>query len=368
MTVRGTENLYNLADSSGFEHIKVLRLHAVDDASLYYFARSLRRQQSTDLSLAVYQSDIGTLLGAETLQGMPLAGLTLVCMRNWSYYMLRALKVCSFPITLVGDFSRVELASLSSIPNLIRLDCESDTFSDEAANLLASHPMLRTLSIRAVQNLTPYGIQRIAEVPKLRRLSLYETDYLSSRMTADGTRAIAACKTLTDLRIPTSVTPLSEESLSALATSTSIKALELSVSPGLHHLACIASLEALTLTGKCLGSSALDVASARALAEMPRLRSLSIECANMVPGALATIVQGHSLRQLHLRNVNVTQDALCAIVDNHHLTTLTLHAIEISAEQITAMSFHPTLHKLQVDHTDYPLQRAPSGRQTGLSA
>ena len=362
LTVTGTDNLYALADSSGFEHIHQLRLFEVDDASLYYFARSLHLRPPTSalgLSLIAQQSDIGTVQGAYTLCAMPLARLTLTCLHNLNRHTVEALKVCRFPITLVGQFSNAELDNLARIPTLTTLNSASEKFSDEAASLLASHPALHTLSIRAFQNLSDNGIQRIASAPQLRHLSLYETDYMSTRMTDEGAWALASCKTLTYLRIQTSVTPLSEASFAALATSTSLETLDVSISPGVRHIGNMRSLNRLTLRGRCLGSGPLDVASARTLAQMPQLQSLSMECTEFAPRALALTVQDSHLRHLHLQQVPFTQDALTAIMGNHHLVSLTLQSVDISREQITALSFHTTLQNLRINYRDYAPQPAP---------
>jgi hypothetical protein len=270
---------------------------------------------------------------------------------------LAALARSRFPIEISGHFHRDKLVAILGIPTLTALHTNAMHIDEGVARLFSSHPALRTLTLGAVHRLCARSVDYIAGIRELRELHFEETLYPSNPVSYEAAAALGANPVLHTLRIRSTNAPLSDNSFCALSQSTSIKTLEVSVGPGMRHLGNMTSLEDLRLDGRCAAVPLIDVASARAIASLPYLQSLTISSCRFDDAAWPALLNGGYFQTLQLYNFPVPANAVTAILANTSVRELTIENGWNDPLMTAALINHPTLVKLTIDGVPYAVSR-----------
>ena len=355
LSLLGNDDLLNFINTQGFRHVKLLRLLGIDGAGLQHLGRHLLAHPRHDLTIDIAEGAYhGLEQGLMSLQGVPLAGLQLSTSVNEP--VCRSLMACAVPIALRGFFSRQELTAASRLTSLTKLATHSRYFDDDVATSFSSHTALQSLLLQASEEFTSAGVERIAQIETLRELSIQEGIYSAAPIDAAAAAALAANPCLELLRFHTSIQPFSEATLRALAASRSLKRIAISSGRGLHHLARIASLEHIKLSGRCDVPGVIDVTSARALAGMSTLRCFSVAAARFEGDGLFVMLRDCMAEALHLTDMPLDNVAVSGLLANVHVRELSLVNTGQTAEETAALSCHPTLTRLHIDYANVALR------------
>jgi hypothetical protein len=127
----------------------------------------------------------------------------------------------------------------------------------------------------------------------------------------------------------------------------------LAIGPGLHHLANIASLKGIKLSGRCAERHAIDFLSASCIANMSHLHAINIAGACFEGEGLCFLLGNSSVRDCHLADMPITPDAVQALLSNVNVRALTLVNAALTSEDKAALSHHPTLEHLSIDYVPH---------------
>jgi len=381
MTVSSSANLRAFAETRSFNHLHTLHIDHADNASLQHFvahfserfysglepiesATHAMRDTAPRTSDPVFGLTITMRYGQGDLTDaliklstLPLAGLRLNNIYPLETPALAALARSRFPIEISGRFDRDKLVALSAIPTLAALHTNAMHFDEAVARLFSSHPALHSLTLGAVHYLSARSVEYLAGIRGLRKLHFEETLYPSNPISYEAAIALGANPVLHTLRIRSSNSPLSDDSFFALSRTTGIKTLEVSVGPGMRHLGNMTTLENLSLDGRSATVPLINVASARAIASLPHLRSLTFSSCRFDDATWQALLDGSHFETLQLYNQPVPANAVTALLENTSVRELTIENGWNDPSLTAALANHPTLTKLTIDGVPYAFPR-----------
>lgn len=225
------------------------------------------------------------------------------------------------------------MLELHKMVNLRKLDVQCNPLTDIGLHALRSHPTLRVLNLRMVEELTDSAMESIASLPHLEIVDLVDVYKLTDR----GIESLCAARSLTCIQL--GVEAIDEDiAESTLFTDKSL--LALSYLPGLKNLSLISchhftddgmdrfsstapSIETLSLVnlGSITDRGIISVAM-----HLNNLERLNIAFTNVTARCAMALGNAHSLRQLQFGggDTDMTDEGLAKIVKANYLTDLFL--------------------------------------------
>ena len=364
VTLRGSKNASDFANSCEFQNIRRLSLIGVSTACLRHVTERLAANPRPELMMSVEKCEASLTHVLAGLSALPLASLSLDNYHPLSLIDVRMLIGCNFPLDLSTSFLYDGLLEAANIPNLRSLRVQLADVDDVIATWFSAHPTLENIRFCASDGFTARGMENLAALSKLRSLFV---EFMGEPNVIDvaAATALAANPKLEVLKIsqfmfsmmPRRFEPFSAESFQALCASQSLQTLTIPVVSGMQYLADLPKLGVLELHGKFSACPTITTATARSFMTLPNLQSLKLDTVRFEPEALSIYLAGTSAKHLALNEIALDENAVTALRSNPHLETLSIvsgrTAAVLPAQRVRALLTHPTLQRLSVDGVVY---------------
>ncbi|MCI0681104.1 MAG: DUF1559 domain-containing protein [Gemmataceae bacterium] len=278
------------------------------------------------------------------------------------------------PEWLKAHYNRSLVANLDDGGDVVTITA-GQAMTDELLGKLKTLPKLRELHVESTNQITPAGLQHLAELPSLHKLTLYSLRHNGNGLGDAAIQAVAGLKSLEELHVSECGTTdagvrlleampwlthlgirqegrLTDAAIGSIAKLKRLKHLSLTSYVGstelgwmkfsrdaLRPLAELRDLEHLHVVGQDIAADTL---------QFPKLLSLSLGGAGVDDACAARIAACRRLQSLELMYTNITDDGLSKFAGLPELKRLDLNSHVVTDAGIEHLKKSPTMRHVSL--------------------